>query len=1047
MTYDPHSTARAGVVLPPSPEVRLIARTPSAHARSWSVELPETGTWKVTGTAGTGVSSFLIDTVIYALDRAQETGADPSGILVVAASKESGARLRRELSERLEDYAAQSSMVRSIHSLAFALLRSASDEELRLITGAEQDAVIRELLEGHAESGHGEWPEEVRPALEYVGFARQLRDFLLRSIERGLSPADLESLGAKYGRGMWVAAGTFLREYERVQALSGAHSYSAAELVNQVLLRPELTNSHPWHTIVVDDAQLLDPTAGKLISRLAPDAQLLVIGGDADQSVFAFRGANSQFLEEFPAEHSVELSQPHRNGSPACVSIVDSEGRLRDVVADTVRRRHLDDGVQWRDIAVIVRSTADIGQMRRTLLAAGVPVHISPTDVILAEQRLVSAMLLALRALEEDLSNVELEELLTGPVGGADPVTLRRLIRGLRRWAPDARGMDSLRELLQGELPDFNGQLTEREFSILERVRAVLSAGRQAVQAQASVEEILWEVWSATELDMRLQASALRGGATGSQADRDLDAMMALFDAAGDYSERRPGSSLQSFLTHITEQELPTGVRDRRTAIPQAVEIITAHGAVGREWDTVIVVGAQEGAWPSLGETGSIFGQEDLIDLLDRDIEPDTLVSHIASRLAEERRLFHVATTRHRNRLLIAAVENPNEDAFAEPSRFIAEFTGRGVDVPGTMARREASRALRATQFPRELGLDVPEPAPVSLRDGLEVDPLDISVLSVPSFVAQLRRVVTNPDSGEAERRQAARQLARLAQADIPGAHPDQWFSARSVASHTQLRGSKSLSPSRVEALLNCPLKAIVGNLAEDPSGAEHLLRGTMAHAFLEAIGRGMDAEKARLIVMEAYELILDVPQWQLQSKLEEFSRLLERTQQWAQQSEVKNELAGVEVPVYVEVAPDIRVGGFMDRLMQDGDGNYLVVDLKTGKSAATQAEAEENRQLMTYQLALSRGSFDGQRVRDGEGMPRAGGVLVYPGKDSSKITTRTQSQLTAEALEEFSTLLPPLTAELRGPQLTARTNKDCDKCPIRTICPVQEEGKMTIHV
>ena len=194
MTYNPHSTARAGVVLPPSPEVRLIARTPSAHARSWPVELPETGTWKVTGTAGTGVSSFLIDTVIHALDRAQETGADPSGILVVAASKESGARLRRELSERLEDYAAQSSMVRSIHSLAFALLRSASDEELRLITGAEQDAVIRELLEGHAESGHGDWPEEVRPALEYVGFARQLRDFLLRSIERGLSPADLESL-------------------------------------------------------------------------------------------------------------------------------------------------------------------------------------------------------------------------------------------------------------------------------------------------------------------------------------------------------------------------------------------------------------------------------------------------------------------------------------------------------------------------------------------------------------------------------------------------------------------------------------------------------------------------------------------------------------------------------------------------------------------------------------------------------------------------------------------------------------------------------------
>ena len=84
MTYDPHSTTRAGVVLPPSPQVRLVPRTPSAAARSWSVDLPESGTWKVTGAAGTGVSSFLIDTVIHALDKAQETGADPSGILVLS---------------------------------------------------------------------------------------------------------------------------------------------------------------------------------------------------------------------------------------------------------------------------------------------------------------------------------------------------------------------------------------------------------------------------------------------------------------------------------------------------------------------------------------------------------------------------------------------------------------------------------------------------------------------------------------------------------------------------------------------------------------------------------------------------------------------------------------------------------------------------------------------------------------------------------------------------------------------------------------------------
>ena len=114
--------------------------------------------------------------------------------------------------------------------------------------------------------------------------------------------------------------------------------------------------------------------------------------------------------------------------------------------------------------------------------------------------------------------------------------------------------MNTLRELLDGELPDFNNLLTEREEAILARIRGVLSAGRVALQQGAAVEEVLWEVWQATGLDTRLQAAALRGGAAGSQADRDLDAMMALFDAAGDYAERRPAASLESFILYITAQ-------------------------------------------------------------------------------------------------------------------------------------------------------------------------------------------------------------------------------------------------------------------------------------------------------------------------------------------------------------------------------------------------------------------------------------------------------------------------------------------------------------
>ncbi len=1069
---------------------------------------PDKGAWKVVGEAGCGVSSFLVDLVIDRIDQ----GADPSGILVIAASKQSGGLLRRELSQRLADYSAHSTMVRTVHSLAFALLRDSQDvaagadcevqEPLRLITGAEQDAVIRELLEGHVAAGGGMWPEFVRPALGMVGFARQLRDFMLRAGERGQGPEDLERLGQEWGRPMWAAAGRFMREYEEVMALAGRHSLSAAELVAEVAANPKLVEGHPWHTVVVDDAQLLDPNAGRLIQALSVSADLTVVAGDPSQAVFGFRGAKAGFLENFPGQE-LRLVQPQRRPEPACIAVVDSQATQRDVLADFVRRRHLEDGVAWSEIAVVVRGGGEIGQVRRTLLAAGVPVHIDPTDVILAEQRLVRAVLQAVRGLYEPLDNAEIEELITGPVGGADPVTLRRLIRGLRRWRPQQRGIESLRQVLTGPLPDFGGLLTEQELGTLERVRRVFEQGRAALgrpasaaapesegakaeedaaRPSSSIEQVLWAVWEATDLSRRLQAAALRGGATGSQADRDLDAMMALFDAAGDFSERYPEAPIESFVRHIVEQELPTGVRDRRAARPEAVEVISAHGAVGREWDTVAVVGAQEGSWPSLGETGSLFEQAELIDLLDSDIAPGSHVSHLADRLAEERRLFHVATTRHRARMLIVAIDAPDADTVFEPSRFIEEFAGPGLDVPGRLARRAAADRLKRTSLARGMGLDVPPVVELGEQEPGELEPLQVSVLSVPAFVAGLRRIVEAPRAGAAtegnageegaaasagvtdtERQQAARQLARLAAAGVPGADPAQWWAAREVASTGQLPAVPTVSPSRVEALLQCPLNAVLSRVGEEEGTPLALLRGNMAHAFLEAVGRGGDVEEAYGLTRGAYAQVLDVPEWQREYELGRFDRLLDRIVEWVTSSRSALRLVGSEVPVHVEVAPEVTVHGYIDRLEQSvgdaaagGSGeDYYTVDLKTGKQAVSEAEAQANAQLATYQLALRAGQVvdtdDGPRVVTAlpgtKPLAYGGGILFYPATDAAGVTVRQQAAWEEDDLRQFAAKLPSLVREMRGPTLTARENSGCSSCAIKTLCPVQPEGRMTTDV
>lgn len=996
-----------------TPRAYLVPRTRDTRRRQWPQDLPTEGVWKVTGEAGSGVSSFLIDTAAAAASR--------GSVLLISSSKESGARLRAELSDLLAatGYVADEPMVRSVHSLAFALLRQRTEKEIRLISGAEQDAVIRQLLKGHAEDGGGIWPAELRPALPMVGFARQLRDFLLRAAERNLGPGDLERLGEQYGIPIWAAAGDFQREYRQVMSLTGALRFSAAELVGEVL-KGELTER--WDTVIVDDAQHLSPASAALVKLLLEQATLAVVGGDSEQSVFRFRGASPKFYEDLAGlDHQVIDLGASRRTPARRVAIAPDEQTHHAVIADTIRRAHLELGEPYSSMAVIVRSAPMIEPIRRALLHAGVPVALDPTDVVLSEQRIVVSLLLGLRALDEDLQPSQWRDLILGPVGGSDPVTLRRLLRGLRRWEPAQRPEETLQELLSrgAVLPDFDGVLTEREIDILTRMRAVLDAGRGVLDAGGSVEEVLWAIWESTGLAGRLSAAALRGGATGSQADRDLDAAMALFDAAGDFTERRPTAGIGLFVQYIEEQELPTGVRDRRTAKPDAVSLITAHGAAGREFDRVVVAGVQELLWPSLGETGTMFRQEDLIDLVDADVDPALPVARSAERLVEERRLFHLATTRATQHVLVTAVDDQESDEVSLPSRFVEEFANKhDIEVNAVSAAGAVSEVLAS--------------------DSAHL----VRTLSRDEVVAELRRTLQDPDCPQDAHAQAARQLSRLAEAGVAGASPEQWWGIGGASTSEALPKRTALSPSRIESLLECPMRVVLEGMVELDE-TMHMMRGLLAHAYLEARGRGVEPETAREIALQARREMEDGPAWKAPQDVADFELMLTKLDSWlASQGGGPDQLA-VEAEVDVRVGPDLRIRGRSDRLEVDKDGRVRIVDLKTGTNAPTKEQVEGNAQLMAYQLAVRNGAFEGEAVvtADGDGLEVDRAILVYPAAPTQKTKVLEQSAKTDEELKAFAELIQPLPGAMTGPELVAQTGSHCQYCRVRTLCPVQPQG------
>lgn len=1053
--------------------VRLVARADTAESRSWSgpaaafltaLDAPKPGRWRVIGTAGSGVSALVVDAVLARMSQ----GVDPSRIVVLASSKESGAMLRRELGKRLPKtgYASDRPLVRSVHSFAFALVRLAfqrvhegqdlSERAPRLINGAEHDIAIRELLQLQADNGAASWPENTREALRMVGFARQLRDFLLRAQERGLDGNDLIARGEQYGRPMWAAAGRFLLEYEEIMRLRGLTLLNASELVTTALdsleADSELFESQAAQidTIIVDDAQHLDPKAAELVNRFAAVAQCAIFAGNPDHTVFHFRGASAQSLLEFPAEHELVLDQRLRPQHDTSIRIADSTATELSLIADHLRRAHLHQHVAWHDMAVIVRSSGDIAPVRRALLGAGVPVTLQPTDVVLAQQRLVSSILLACRSITDELAADELEDLILGPVGGSDTVTLRRLLRGLRQTelsrGGNRRAIEVFREFATQENDPSEEDLvflTDREKDILTRIRTVLSAGKAAYRHGESVEMILWEIWDATGLSARLMNASLRGGAAGSAADLDLDAVMALFDAAGDFVERHPTATMTRFVEHITEQELPTGARDRRGVAREAVALLTAHATVGMEWPYVVVPRVQEGAWPSLGETGSLFDQEQLVDLADHGVDPNVFIARTDERLAEERRLFGLATSRASESLLVTAVLAPEADDVDEPSRFLrelADHTSQRIDLVGQ------------ADIPKDSAFAVDNLGYQLATDGYP------RLLSLPSIVAELRREVCDSQADPRSAALAAEQLAKLARAGIYGAHPDEWFGLAGPSTEQPLREFKdriNVSPSKIESGLDCPLRAALGTLGEDEDTPLHLIKGTLVHAAAEAYAHGVPQSVIRDKVTEAFAEISASPSWQNTYELANWHLMLDRTFALVDARTLVAAEADVDVCVSDVAGTPIHIYGRIDRLERNASDELVIVDIKTGKNAPSKDAAQSHAQLTAYQAAVHFGQLvagdDGAvrlRSSDQPGtLPNGGGELVFPAVDQKSLKVVQQAPKSAEDIQEFVDKLPELVQAVSGALLLATPNDNCRNCSLKSMCPAQPEGRPLTHV
>ncbi|MFG2842209.1 ATP-dependent helicase [Kitasatospora sp. NPDC048296] len=1121
----PYRLVRSPLVQPDPPVLDAYQRAVVEHTGGPLLVLAGPGTGKTT-------------TLVEAVARRVQDGTDPEKILVLTFSRKAAMELRDRMSGRLGTAAAPQAT--TFHSFCYALLRAHQDpqdyaEPLRLLSGPEQDVMVRELLAGGAEdaklgSTRIQWPLDLRACLTTRGFADEVRAVLARSRELGLGEAELERFAQGVQRPDWAAAAHFLADYLDVLDLRGVLDY--AELVHRAVLlaeRPEVGEElrQRYEVVFVDEYQDTDPSQVRLLRQLAGGERDLVAVGDPDQSIYAFRGADINGILDFPqtfrqadgspaevkvlrvsrrsgavllaasrelarrmpmgrlpadklAQHRALL--PSREGGRAEVYTYPTPGAELDSIADLLRRAHLEDGVPWGEMAVLVRAGArSIPGVRRALGAAGVPLEIDGDDLPLREEPAVAQLLLALRVCAQQATRVAARDrhgdpdsaeqdsaeqdtagpdtpdpltvdlahaLLTGPLGGLDGSDLRRLGRALReeeRAALRAEGRPAAALRPAGEL--IREALAEPERlialdpAIARRARdlgTLLRKVRERLAGGCTAEDALWELWDGSRRwRERLERAALRGGAAGRNADRDLDALCALFETAARAEEQVTGHrSALDLLAELEAQDIAADTLTVRAVRPEAVRLMTAHRSKGLEWRLVVVAGVQDGLWPDLRRRGSLLEA----DRIGRDGLAEPLSP--AALLGEERRLFYVAATRAKERLIVTAVKAPADDG-DKPSRFLRELYREDVD-PRT------GKVLRRTP-------------PVTVED---VTHRPRRPLSVAALVAELRAVTVDPARSPELRRAAAERLATLAAATddeglplVPAAHPDRWWGLDdATAAPEPLRSADlpvRLSGSGLEQLENCSLQWFLDKEVKARSaGSAAQGFGNVVHALADEVGSGRTPADLA-VLMERLDtvwdaLAFDAP-WKSQQEKGEARAALERFLNWHVLERGRDVVAtehGFDVTLDVG-GVSVRIRGSMDRVEKDRAGRAYVVDFKTGKQIPTDKSLPEHKQLAVYQLAVRAGALNelpGFTARP----PATGGAeLVHlrePAAKAAPDAPKVQRQEPPEGDPWIENLLAETAGKVLAERFVPQTGSGCDRCTFRRSCSAQRDGAQLVE-
>ena len=462
-----------------------------------------------------------------------------------------------------------------------------------------------------------------------------------------------------------------------------------------------------WTHVLVDEYQDTNRAQYRIIRQLTGEHRNVCVVGDADQSIYRWRGADIRnildFETDYPGTRVIRLEQNYRStkrilalasaviahnvsrkdkglwtengeGERAAVYRAWDEHEEANFVAQTILAAR-NAGAAWDDLAVFYRTNAQSRVLEDALRRGGIP-YVIVGSVRFYERKEIKDALAYLRLVVNPADDVAFRRAIQAPGRGVGRASLTRLEELAAR---EGRSLLALAAAPPADVTGKPRRALEEFVALISR----LVAEREKAPLPAFIDQVLDA--SGYREDLRQERS--------SEAEARLENLEELVAAAEDYVRVQEPATLEGFLDGVAlvsdVDELPEGAR--------GVTLMTLHSAKGLEFPVVFLTGMEEGVFPHVRSMDSV------------------------DELEEERRLCYVGITRAKAQLWISYALHRRMHGYGlgEPSRFLLEMPPEHLALLGAAGRAEARPAPETEPpFPDAGDDDLPLKVGARVRHG-----------------------------------------------------------------------------------------------------------------------------------------------------------------------------------------------------------------------------------------------------------------------------------------------------------------------------------------